>query len=288
VDSDGSTKNPAMPARPLAGKTIVMSGGSRGIGKAIALRAAADGANIVLIAKTTDPQPGLTGTIHTAAAAIEDAGGTALAFAGDIRSDAVITAAVRAAIETFGGIDICVNNASVLNLASTLELNPKKYDLMQDVNVRGTFQLSRACMPHLLNAENPHVLSLSPPLNLNPRWLGAHPAYTLAKYGMTIATLGVAAEFAGDGVAANCLWPRTLIATDAVANLMGGAEALSRARSPKIMADAAHTIFSSDSRTHTGATLIDEDVLRGEGISDFSDYADTAREGELELDLFVD
>lgn len=190
VDGQGSTKNAATPTRPLAGKTIVMSGGSRGIGQAIALRAAADGANIVLIAKTTDPHPGLTGTIHTAAAAIEDAGGRALAFAGDIRSDAIITAAVRAAIETFGGIDICVNNASVLNLASTLELDPKQYDLMQDVNVRGTFQLSRACMPHLLKAKNPHVLSLSPPLNLTPRWLGAHPAYTLAKYGMTIATLG--------------------------------------------------------------------------------------------------
>lgn len=288
MDRHDSTENPGMPTRTLAGKTIVMSGGSRGIGQAIALRAAADGANIVLIAKTIDPHPGLTGTIHTAAAAIEAAGGKALAFAGDIRSDAVIAGAVRAAIETFGGIDICVNNASVLNLASTLELDPQRYDLMQDVNVRGTFQLSRACMPHLLRADNPHVLSLSPPLNLTPRWLGAHPAYTLAKFGMTIATLGLAAEFAGRGVAANCLWPRTLIATDAVTNLMGGAEAVSRARSPKIMADAAHAILSSDSRARTGATFIDEDVLRGEGIIDFSVYADPARDGELVLDLFVD
>ncbi|GAA4046007.1 NAD(P)-dependent oxidoreductase [Arthrobacter methylotrophus] len=277
-----------MPTRALAGKTIVMSGGSRGIGQAIALRAAADGANIVLIAKTTEPHPGLTGTIHTAAAAIEAAGGRALAFPGDIRSDTDIADAVEAAIETFGGIDICVNNASVLNLASTLELDPKRYDLMQDVNVRGTFQLSRACLPHLLKADNPHVLSLSPPLNLTPRWLGAHPAYTLAKFGMTIATLGVAAEFAGGGVAANCLWPRTLIATDAVSNLMGGTEAVPRARSPKIMADAAHAIFSSESWTRTGATLIDEDVLRVGGTVDFSIYSDPAHEGDLELDLFVD
>lgn len=183
----------------LNGKTLVLSGGSRGIGLAIALRAAADGANIVLIAKTDSPHPRLAGTIHTAASQIRDAGGHALPIVGDVRSDETLDAAVQAAVAEFGGIDICLNNASVLNLAGTLQLDPKRYDLMQDVNTRGTFMLSRACLPHLLHATNPHILSLSPPLNLDARWLGAHPGYMLAKYGMTLATLGLAAEFAEAG-----------------------------------------------------------------------------------------
>jgi citronellol/citronellal dehydrogenase len=239
--------------------TVVMSGGSRGIGLAIALRAAADGANIVLLAKTAKPHPKLAGTIHSAAEAIRSAGGQAVPVVGDVRSDSDVTAAVAAAVDGFGVIDICINNASVLDLTGTLELTPKRYDLMQDVNVRGTFMLTRACLPHLLKSRNPHVLSLSPPLNLSPRWLGAHPAYTLAKYGMSLVTLGIAAEFRDNGLAANCLWPRTLIATDSVANLLGGDAAISRARRPNIMADAAHAILTTDARELSGKLLIDDE-----------------------------
>jgi citronellol/citronellal dehydrogenase len=285
-DLSGDSAGTSAPTT-LAGKTIVMSGGSRGIGLAIAERAARDGANVVLIAKTDQPDPRLDGTIHTAAAAIEAAGGRALPVIGDIRSDQTIAEAVEAAVATFGGIDIVLNNASVLFLAPTAKVEPKRYDLMQDVNVRGTFMLTRACLPHLARSTNPHVLTLSPPLNLDPKWFAGHPAYTLAKYGMTLCALGIAAEFATDGIASNALWPRTTIATAAVANLLGGEETLRRSRHPAIMADAAHAVLTTPSRARTGQTLIDEDVLREVGVTDFSPYA-VDPSAALFLDLYVD
>jgi citronellol/citronellal dehydrogenase len=259
--------------RPLAGKTILMSGGSRGIGLAIALRAARDGANIALLAKTDTPHPKLEGTVHTAAAAIEEAGGHALPLVGDVRNEDDITQAVLTAHGEFGGIDIVVNNASVIDLSGSLELATKKYDLMQDVNVRGTFLLSRAAVPMLKDAENPHILSLSPPLNLSPRWLGAHTGYTLAKYGMTMATLGMAAEFADAGIAANTLWPRTTIATAAVRFSLGGERMMAVSRTPEIYADAAYEVITRPAREYTGQTLIVEDVLADAGLTDLSGYA---------------
>ncbi|MFC0529977.1 SDR family oxidoreductase [Phytohabitans kaempferiae] len=278
--------NPTRPAT-LAGRTIVMSGGSRGIGLAIALRAARDGANVVLIAKTDTPHPKLRGTIHTAAEQIRAAGGRALPVVGDVRSDEAIQRAVRAAVDEFGGVDVCVNNASVLDLSPTARLAPRRYDLMQDVNARGTFMLTQACLPELVRSPDPHVLTLSPPLNLDPRWLGAYPGYMLAKYGMTLATLGFAAEYADVPVGANCLWPRTTIATDAVANLLGGDEALARTRTPQIMADAAHVILTTPASELSGQTLIDEDVLRGAGVTDLDDYATVPGSRDLEPDFFL-
>lgn len=283
------TDGAASGRRSLAGRTIVMSGGSRGIGLAIATRAAADGANIVLIAKTSAPTEKLQGTVFTAAEQIEAAGGNALPYVGDVRSDETIEGAVAAAVERFGGIDVCINNASVLNFSSTLEIEPKQYDLMQDVNVRGTFMLTRACLPHLLKSENPHVLTLSPPLNLTSQyWLARFPAYLLAKYGMSLATLSIAAEFRDQGVAVNALWPRTTIATDAVGNLMGGDSALTRARHPEIMADAAYAILTTPSRELTGQLLIDDDVLREHGVTDFDQYAVAGPGADLEGDFFLD
>lgn len=281
-----ATESDPAGVRSLTGKTIIMSGGSRGIGLAIALRAAADGANVVLIAKTDTPNPRLEGTIHTAAAAIEAAGGRALPVVGDIRDDATIARAVEAAVGTFGGIDVVLNNASVLALEGTLELSPKRFDLMADVNVRGTFMLSRAALPHLLKAANPHILSLCPPLNLAPHWLGAHPGYTLAKYGMTLCALGFAAEFAGQGVASNTLWPRTTIATAAVANVLGGEAMMRRSRKPAIMADAAYAILTTGSRELSGQSLIDEELLRARGMTDFDGYA-VDPSAELMPDLFL-
>lgn len=266
----------------LRGRTIVMSGGSRGIGLAIALRAAADGANLVLLAKTDQPHPKLEGTIHTAAAQIEAAGGRALAVVGDVRNDDDIARAASQAVETFDGIDIVVNNASVLAPLGTLDLSPNRYDLMQDVNTRGTFMLTRACLPHLLASDDPRVLTLSPPLNLNPHWLGQFPGYLIAKYGMTLATLGFAAEF--PQVAANTLWPRTLIATAAIGNTLGET-ALTRSRSPQIVADAAHLILTGPRRT--GQTLIDDEVLAEAGIADLSGYA-RAPGATLQPDVFLD
>lgn len=271
----------------LKGKTVVMSGGSRGIGLAIALRAARDGANVVLIAKTDQPHPRLPGTIHTAADEIREAGGQALSIVGDVRSEETITGAVEAAVDTFGGVDVCVNNASVLNLSPTLELEPRRFDLMQAVNMRATFLLTRACLPHLLKAPNPHVLTLSPPLNMDPRWLGAHPGYMVSKYGMTLATLGVAAEFADRGLAANCLWPRTTIATAAVENLLGGGETVARSRRPEIMADAAYTVVTDPAAECSGHTFFDDEVLRSHGVEDLSGYAVTPGEDDLEPDLFT-
>jgi citronellol/citronellal dehydrogenase len=257
----------------LSAKTILMSGGSRGIGLAIALRAARDGANIAMLAKTDTPHPKLEGTVHTAADAIRAAGGRALPLVGDVRDEDSIAEAVRRTVAEFGGIDIVVNNASVIDLSGSLELATKKYDLMQDVNVRGTFLLSRAAVPHLREASNPHILSLSPPLNVTPKWLGAHTGYSLAKFGMTMATLGLAAEFADAGIAANTLWPRTTIATAAVQNVIGGDRLMRVSRTPEIYADAAYEVLTAPSRERTGRTLIVEDVLLEAGVTDFSGYA---------------
>lgn len=275
---------------PLAGKTILMSGGSRGIGLAIALRAARDGANIAILAKTDTPHPKLEGTVHTAAEAIREAGGDALPIVGDVRNDDDVTEAVLQTQGEFGGIDIVVNNASVIDLSGSLDLSTKKYDLMQDVNVRGTFMLSRAAIPMLKEAENPHILSLSPPLNLSPKWLGAHTGYTLAKYGMTMATLGFAAEFAADGIAANTLWPRTTIATAAVQFALGGDRMMKVSRTPEIYADAAYEVLTKPSREYAGQTLIVEDVLRAAGVTDFSRYAAVPGTPDEALfpDIFLD
>ena len=271
----------------LKGKTILMSGGSRGIGLAIALRAAADGANIALIAKTDQPDPRLQGTIHTAAEAIEKAGGQALPIVGDVRDDATIEQAVAETAERFRGIDIVVNNASVLNLSGTTALEPKRYDLMQDVNVRGTFMLTRAAIPHLVQAEDPKVLTLSPPINLDPRWFGTHPAYTIAKYGMTMAALGFAHELADLGFSSTALWPATLIATDAIGNLPGGEAMVAVSRRPDIVADAAYEVLTTAGQALNGQTLIDEDLLRERGVTDFAPYSMTGKDEGLAPDIFL-
>lgn len=279
-----------MTEKKLAGKTVLLSGGSRGIGLAIALRCAADGANIALLAKTDTPHPKLEGTVHTAAEAIEAAGGRALPIVGDVRNDDDVTAAVLKTQGEFGGIDVVINNASVIDLSGSLDLPAKKYDLMQGVNVRGTFMLSRAAVPILREAENPHILSLSPPLNLSPRWLGGHTGYTLAKYGMTMATLGIGAEFAKDGIAANTLWPRTTIATAAVQFALGGDQMMKVSRTPEIYADAAYEVITKPSRDYTGQTLIVEDVLEAAGVTDFSGYAAVpgTPDDQLFPDIFLD
>jgi citronellol/citronellal dehydrogenase len=274
-------------SRSLGGRTLLISGGSRGIGLAIALRAARDGANVALIAKTDQPHPKLEGTIHTAAAAIEEAGGNALPIVGDIRDEDRVAAAVAETVERFGGIDVCVNNASAINLVGTEQIEMKRYDLMQNINARGTFVLSKLAIPHLRESANPHVLTLSPPLSLDPRWARDHVAYTIAKYGMSLCTLGMAAEFRDDGIAFNSLWPRTIVATAAVQNLLGGDEAMARARTPEIMSDAAHAILTRPSRECTGNFFLAEDVLVEEGITDFTGYA-AAPGAEPLPDLYVD
>jgi citronellol/citronellal dehydrogenase len=272
----------------LKGRTIFISGASRGIGLAIALRAARDGANVALIAKTAEPHPRLEGTVYTAAEAIEAAGGQALPIVGDIRDEAQVEAAVAQAVDRFGGIDICINNASAINLSSIDELDMKRYDLMQDINVRGTFAVSKACAPHLRKGTNPHVLTLSPPISLEKKWLAPHTAYTIAKYGMTLVALGLAEELREDGVASNALWPRTLVATAAVQNLLGGDEAMRRARTPDVYADAAYHVLTRPSREYTGQELLCEDVLVSAGITDLSAYAHAGADAELAVDLFVD
>lgn len=271
----------------LSGKTILMSGGSRGIGLAIALRAAADGANVALIAKTDRPDPRLQGTIHTAAAEIEAAGGQALPIVGDVRDDATIERAVEETVERFHGIDIVVNNASVLNLSGTSALEPKRYDLMQDVNVRGTFMLTRAAIPHLVQAEDPKVLTLSPPINLDPRWFGTHPAYTMAKYGMTMAALGFAHELVDLGISSTALWPATLIATAAIGNLPGGEQMIAVSRKPDIVADAAYEVLTTAGQELNGKTIIDEQLLRERGVSDFAPYSMTGKDEGLAPDIFL-
>jgi len=275
-------------ARDLSGKTMIISGGSRGIGLAIALKAAADGGNVVLLAKTAEPHPKLEGTVYTAAQEIEDAGGSALPIVGDVRNDEDIASAVAQAVDRFGGVDICVNNASAINLAGPDELPMKAYDLMQDINVRGTFALSKACLPHLKQSDNGHILTLSPPITLEPKWLAPYTAYTMAKYGMTLAALGFAEELREDGVASNALWPRTLVATAAVQNLLGGDEAMKMARTPAVYADAAYEVLTRDSREYTGQALLCEDVLKASGVTDFSPYAADGEGAKLGVDLFVD
>ncbi len=257
----------------LKGKTLFITGGSRGIGRAIALRAARDGANVVIAAKTVVRHPKLPGTIHEAAREIEAAGGRALACRTDIREEEQVITAVSKAVETFGGIDILVNNASAINLTGTLDTPMKRYDLMQGINTRGTFLCSQVCAPHLRKAANPHILNLSPPLNLDAKWFAPHVAYTIAKYGMSLCVLGMAEEFRKDGIAVNALWPRTLIATAAVRNLLGGEEAIRRCRKPEIVADAAHAILTKPSRGFTGQFLIDDEVLRAEGVTDLDRYS---------------
>jgi citronellol/citronellal dehydrogenase len=269
----------------LKGKTLFISGGSRGIGLAIARRAAQDGANIVIAAKTTEAHPKLPGTIWSAAEEIEAAGGKALPLTTDIRDEDQVMLAVEQAVERFGGIDILVNNASAISLTGTLETPMKRFDLMMGVNLRGTYLCSRACLPHLKRAANPHVLTLSPPLNLNPRWFGPHVAYTIAKYGMSMCVLGMAEEFRKDGIAVNALWPRTTIATAALQIIPGARP--EAGRTPEIMADAAHAVLTRSSRELTGRFLIDEEVLRESGVTDFSRYAVDARE-KLRVDLFLD
>jgi citronellol/citronellal dehydrogenase len=270
----------------LEGKTILMSGGSRGIGLAIAVRAARDGANVAVMAKTDKPDPRLPGTIHTAVEEIEAAGGRGLAILGDVRDDDAIAAAVARTVEAFGGIDICVNNASAINLAKTPDLEPKRYDLMQDINTRGTFMLSRACIPHLEKSDNAHILTLSPPISLDPKWAGGQLGYTIAKYGMSLCTLGLAEELRDRRIAANSLWPRTLIATAAVLNLLGGEAAMNQSRTPEIVADAAHVILARPAAECTGNFFIDDEVLASEGVTDFEQYK--AGTGEPAIDLFLD
>jgi citronellol/citronellal dehydrogenase len=277
-----------VPDRTLAAKTLFISGASRGIGLAIALRAARDGANVALIAKTAEPHPKLEGTVYTAAEEIEAAGGQALAIVGDIRDEAQVEAAVAQTVERFGGIDIAVNNASAIALLGTEALEMKRYDLMQDINTRGTFVVSRACVPHLKHAENPHVITLSPPINLDPRWAKDHVAYTIAKYGMSLCTLGMAEEFRDDGIAFNSLWPRTIIATAAVQNLLGGDAAMAMSRRPEVVADAAHAVLVRPSRECTGNFFLCEDVLAEEGVTDLATYSYSGPDSELAPDIFVD
>ena len=257
----------------LRGKTLFISGASRGIGLEIGLRAARDGANVAIIAKTNEPHPKLPGTVHTAAAEIEAAGGHALAIVCDIRFEEQVQAAVAQTVSAFGGIDVCVNNASAIALTPTLATDMKRYDLMQNINARGTFVCSKATIPHLKRATNPHILTLSPPLDMNAKWFAPHVAYSMAKFGMSLCTLGMAEEFRRDGIAVNSLWPLTAIDTAAVRNVLGGETVARACRSAAIVADAAYAILNRPARECTGNFFIDEEVLRAEGISDFSTYA---------------
>ena len=270
----------------LAGKTLFISGGSRGIGLAIALRAARDGANVTIAAKTAEPHPKLPGTIHTAVAEIEAAGGKGLPVLCDIRNEDQVAEAVQKTVDAFGGIDICINNASAIQLTGTLATDMKRYDLMHQINTRGTFLVSKMCIPHLKLADNPHILNLAPPLDMQPKWFKGHVAYTMAKYGMSMCTLGMSAEFARDGIAVNSLWPLTAIDTAAVRNLLGGDTVAAMSRSPEIMADAAYEILTRPARETTGNFFIDELVLREAGVTDFSVYAPGAT-GPLAAVFFV-
>jgi citronellol/citronellal dehydrogenase len=271
----------------LSGRTVFITGASRGIGKAIALRAARDGANIVIASKTMEPHAKLPGTIYTAAQEIEEAGGHALAVATDIRDEAQVDRAVQQAVEMFGGIDILVNNASAISLTGTLDTPMKRFDLMHQVNTRGTFLCTQTCVPYLKRAVNPHVLNISPPLTLEPRWFAPHVAYTMAKYGMSLCVLGMSEEFRAEGIACNALWPRTAIATAAIAYIVGP-DALRRTRTPDIMADAAHAILTRDARGCTGNFFIDDEVLREAGVTDFSNYRqEGVSEDALMPDFFV-
>jgi citronellol/citronellal dehydrogenase len=269
----------------LRDRTLFMTGGSRGIGLAIALRAARDGANVALLAKTAEPNPKLPGTIYTAAEEIEAAGGKALPIVGDVRDADSVADAVAQAAERFGGIDICVNNASAINLSGTESLDMKRYDLMHGINTRGTFLCSKLCIPHLKKAQNPHVLNLSPPLNMETRWFAPHVAYTMAKFGMSMCVLGMAGEFKGK-IAFNALWPRTTIATSAIKNLLGGEAAMKGSRKPEIMGDAAHIIFNRDAKECTGNFFIDDEVMASAGKTDLSEYS-VVPGSQLLPDFFV-
>lgn len=271
----------------LEGKTLFISGASRGIGLAIAKRAAADGANIAIAAKTAEPHPKLPGTIYTAAEEIEEAGGQALPVVCDIRDEEQVQAAVAATVERFGGLDICVNNASAISLTGTLQTEMKRYDLMHQINTRGTFLVSKTCLPHLLEAENPHILNLSPPLNMEEKWFAPHVAYTMAKFGMSLCVLGMAGEFRDKGVAVNALWPRTTIATAAVKNLLGGDDMVAHSLKPEVMADAAHVILTRPSREFTGNFCVDDEVLESVGITDLTPYR-VVPENEPYPDFFVE
>ena len=266
-------------------RTLVVSGGSRGIGLAIALGAAKQGANVVLLAKTSEPHPKLPGTVHTAVADVEAAGGKGVAVVGDVRTEDDVQRAVDAAVEHFGGVDIVINNASAIATEPTEDLAAKKFDLMMDINVRGTFLLTKAALPHLRKSANAHVITLAPPMNMNPYWLGAHPSYTLSKYGMTLLSLGWAAEYADAGIGFACLWPETYIATAAVANAPGFQEALARSRDPQIMADAAVAILSRPAAEINGKCFIDVEALALAGITDLSGYGGG---DDPILDIFVD
>jgi citronellol/citronellal dehydrogenase len=271
----------------LKDRTLFVSGGSRGIGLAIAKRAAQDGANIIIAAKTAEPHPKLQGTIYTAAEEIEAAGGKALAVVCDIRSEEQVAEAVEQGADHFGGIDICVNNASAIALTPTLQTPMKRFDLMHQVNTRGTFLVSKTCIPYLMKSGNPHILNLSAPLNMEEKWFAPHVAYTMAKFGMSMCVLGMAGEFREQGIAVNALWPRTTIATAAVQNLLGGDELTRRSRKPEIMGDAAHVILTKPSREFTGNFCIDDEVLESAGVSDLSVYA-VDPSAELAPDFFVE
>jgi len=271
----------------LAGKSIFITGGSRGIGLAIALRAARDGANIAIAAKTAEAHPKLPGTIYTAAEAIERAGGKALPLIVDVRDEARVESAIAETAERFGGIDIVINNASAINLARSTEMDMKRFDLIHSINMRGTFVTSRTAIPYLRRSANPHILSLSPPLDLRPDWFAQHLPYTMSKYGMSMVMLGMAEEFRADGIACNSLWPRTTVATAAVEFSLGGEEMLRSSRRPEIMADAAYAILNKPSRDYTGRFLLDDDVLAAEGVTDFASYRFDP-ERKLTVDIFVD
>ena len=270
----------------FSGKTMFISGASRGIGLAIAKRVAADGANIALVAKTTEPHPKLPGTIYTAAKEIEDAGGQALPIVGDVRDGDSVAAAVAKAVEQFGGIDMCVNNASAINLGSIEDVPLKRFDLMNGIQIRGTYAVSQACIPHMKGRSNPHILTLSPPIRMEPKWLRPTP-YMMAKYGMTLCALGIAEEMREAGIASNTLWPRTAIATAAVQNLLGGDEMMKRSRKPEVYSDSAYAVMSRPAREFTGNSLLCEDVLLDSGVTDLSVY-DCVPGTELGVDFWVD
>ncbi|MBO0677643.1 NAD(P)-dependent oxidoreductase [Mycolicibacterium sp. S2-37] len=275
-----------MADKPLSGKTMFISGASRGIGLAIAKRAATDGANVALIAKTAEPHPKLEGTVYTAAQEIEEAGGQALPIVGDIRDGDSVATAVAQAVDRFGGIDICVNNASAINLGSVEEVPLKRFDLMNGIQVRGTYAVTQACIPHMKGRDNPHILTLSPPIRLEQQWLKP-TAYMMAKFGMTLCALGIAEEMREAGIASNTLWPRTMVATAAVQNLLGGDEAMARSRKPEVYADAAYAVVTKPAREYTGQSLLCEDVLLDAGVTDLSVY-DCVPGSDLGVDLWVD
>ncbi len=291
-DASGTAAGPYQAAGSLQGRTILMSGGSRGIGLAIATRAARDGANIVLMAKTGEPHAKLEGTVYSAAEQLHAAGGQALPIVGDVRNDDDVAGAVAAAVERFGGIDIVINNASAIDLSKTDAIDMKRYDLMQDINVRGTFLLSKLALPALRRSPSANILTLSPPLNLDPKWAGMHLAYTMAKYGMSLTTLGLAEELKDDGINVNSLWPCTLIDTAAIRNMPGGETMVKAARGPEIMADAAHAVLTGsnaagEAGSLTGNFYTDEQVLAAAGVTDFSAYSLGAPEGRLVPDIFL-